>query len=306
MRLLARVGCESAVLNLHHLGDSISAHFGSAYHGLPITYSPEEEIQGTLGALYPLRSHLAECDLVLLVNGDTLCKWPWKAMVKKHLRSGADATLLVHRRASSELLGGPVGIDAGNQVVQLRDSAPTGEVAKRHIFAGAHVFSPRLLDRLEPGTGDIIGDFYIPLLREEGRIHAVVTGRKWHDLGTPRRYLEAALDWARGRGRLPGLKSRGVIAAGTEIVDSAVVHSSIIETGCVVGEGARIEGSLLMWNARVPSGSTIHGSIIGPEVQLPASARIDRRLVTRIQSGYPPGDRDSVMGELVYTPLDRG
>lgn len=97
--------------------------------------------QGTLGALYPEREILAAADLILLVNGDTLCRWPWKAMIRRHLRSGADATLLLHRRAPVEDFGGGVGIDSHGAVVQLRDGDPIGEVAKRQVFAGAQVLS---------------------------------------------------------------------------------------------------------------------------------------------------------------------
>ncbi len=293
------------MLNLHHLGGAISEHFGPEYHGLPITYSPEEVIQGTLGALYPRREHLAQADLVLLVNGDTLCSWPWKAMIRKHLRSGADATLLLHRRQPQETLGGPVGVDARGAVVQLRDSEPVGEVTRRHLFAGAHILASRLLDRIEKRPSDIVGDLYIPLLREKGRIHSVVTARKWHDLGTPERYLQASLDWARRR-KLPGFGSRGVVSSLAVIDDTASVQRAVVEERAIVRSEARIEGSVLLSGAIVPSGCTIRGSIVGPGVELPAAANIERRMVTRVRSGYQPGARDSVMGDLVYTPLERG
>ncbi len=301
---LARFGCESAALNLHHLGDAIREHFGSNCHGLPITYSHEEEIQGTLGALYPMRNLLAEADLVLLVNGDTLCSWPWKAMIRQHLRSGADATMLLHRRSPREVLGGPVGVDARGAVVQLRDAEPTAEVAKRHIFMGAHVLAPHLLERVEEKPADIVSDLYIPLLREKGRIHSVVTARRWHDLGTPERYLAASLDWARSR-RLPGFRPSGMISPLAEIDETATVHRAVVEAGAVVRSQVRIAHSVLLPDTVVPSGCTIRSSIIGPGVELPAAARIEHRMVTRIRSGYQPGDRDSVMGDLVYTPLEQ-
>ncbi len=305
LRQFARLGCESAVLNLHHLGGDISEHFGSTYHGLPITYSPEEVIQGTLGALYPQRDYLAQADLVLLVNGDTLCSWPWKKMIKKHLRSGADATMLLHRKRPQEALGGPVGVDARGAVVQLRDAEPVGEVTRRHIFAGAHVLAPRLLERIEKGPSDIVGDLYIPLLKEKGRIHSVTTARKWHDLGTPERYLQASLGWARRR-KLPGFRSSGVVSSLAEIDETASVQRAVVEGGAVVRSEARIEESILLSGAIVPSGCTIRGSIVGPGAELPAGAKIERRMVTRVRSGYQPGARDSVMGDLVYTPLERG
>ncbi|MEM8964694.1 MAG: sugar phosphate nucleotidyltransferase, partial [Acidobacteriota bacterium] len=71
LRRLAAAGCEAALLNLHHLGDQVVAHFGASHWGLPLDYSYEKpEILGTFGALYPTREFLADSDAVVLINGD--------------------------------------------------------------------------------------------------------------------------------------------------------------------------------------------------------------------------------------------
>src|SRR6185295_16862509 len=61
----------------------------------------------------------------------------------------------------------------------------------------AHVFSPHLLSRVGPERADIVRDLYIPMLEEGERIGALVDAGRWHDLGTPQRFLEGVLDWAR-------------------------------------------------------------------------------------------------------------
>lgn len=299
LRQLGRLPCEAAAVNLHHLPEAIPRHLGASYHGLPLVYSREEEILGTLGALYPQRSFFAAADLVLLVNGDTLCRWPWKRLIRRHLRSGAAATLLLHSRPPDPHLGGGVGLD-GSRVVALRD-ARVGEAKSRHLFAGAHVLSPRLLERLGPGPGDVVGDLYIPLLEEGGRIEAVVTRRRWHDLGTPERYLAANLDllhrrWRRGRASRVSTLAR--------IHPTATVEGSMIDHGVEVGEGAQVESSVVLAGAAIPAGSRIERSILGPGVRLPSAAGIERRMINRTRPGHPTGPRESVMGDLVYTPLD--
>ncbi|MCP4654183.1 MAG: NDP-sugar synthase [bacterium] len=301
LRQLGKAGCEAAALNLHHLPEAIPRFLGRRYFGLPIRYSPEEEIQGTLGALYPQREFLAAADAVLVVNGDTLCRWPFRRLIRRHLRSGADITLLVHRRQPDEALGGGVGVGSDGRVVQLRDSKPVAKVASRHVFAGAHVLSPRILQRIQAGPADIVGDLYIPLLRDGGRIQGLVTSTRWHDLGTPERYLEANLDWVRGRRPLRRRHSR--ISPLAEIAETATVRHSIVEEGAVVGEEARIEGSVLLSGARVADGSRIANSIIGPGAQLTASANIEGRMINRLRIGHQPSPHESVMGELVFTPL---
>ncbi len=299
LRRLAGLGCEVAALNLHHLPEAIPERLGRSWFGLPLVYSPEEEIRGTLGALYPQRRLLAEADLVLVVNGDTLCRWPWRAMIRRHLRSGADATLLLHRRAPEAALGGGIGVDSEGNVVQLRDHEPVAEVARRHLFAGAHVLSPRLLDRLEEGPADTIDDLYLPLLRDGGRIASLATSRRWHDLGTPRRYLVADLDWARGS-RLR--RRRGWISPLARVAATAAVQRSVIEAGVVVEDDVKIEGSVLLPGARVASGSRIRSSVLGPGVRL-AAADIEHRMINQVKTEYQPGADESVMGDLVYTPI---
>src|ERR1700712_2615802 len=92
---LAAAGCEAAAVNLHYLGDQIRRRFGDSYQGLPLTWSEEPEVLGTLGALYPLKEFLAPADLVLLINGDSLCEWPLRSLIRRHLANGARSTLLL-------------------------------------------------------------------------------------------------------------------------------------------------------------------------------------------------------------------
>ncbi len=302
---LARSGCEAAALNLHHEAAAIPKVFGKRYQNLPITYSLEPKILGTFGALFPLKTFLAEADLIILVNGDSLCSWPLQKMIRQHLNSGAEATMLLHRRSPSVLLGGPVGVGSKGNVVQLRDAPAIDEVTKRHLFIGAHILSPHLLDRVRESPGDIVAELYIPLLAEGGQIRGVVTSQKWHDLGTPSRYLAACLDWIGSRnGGVPGLRPRKVIANSAQVAESADVQRSVIESGASVDAGARIEDSVLLPGAKVPEGCVVRRSVLGPNVALPAGSDIERRMVTTIQSGYQPDVPDSVMGGLVYSRID--
>lgn len=299
LRQLGRFGCEAAVLNLHHLPDALPRHFGASYYGLPLVYSPEEEIQGTLGALHPQRGFLRSADAVLLVNGDTYCKWPWRRLIRRHLRTGAEATLLCHRRPPDPELGGAVGLAANGRVVGIRD-ARIAEPKSRHVFAGAHVLSPRLLDRIAPGPGDIVNDLYAPLLAEGGRIEGVVTRAEWQDLGTPERYLEAHLEESKRR-----LGKRSCrISPLADVHPRALVEGSFVDHGARVGEGAEVEDCVLLARAEVAPGSRIGRSILGPGVRLPSSARIEGRMINKVRPGYQTGPRESVMGDLIYTPID--
>jgi mannose-1-phosphate guanylyltransferase len=272
---LAAAGCEVAAVNLHHLGDSIRRRFGGSYQGMPLTWSEEPEILGTLGALYPLKDFLAPADLVLLVNGDSLCEWPFAELIGRHLANGARSTLLLTSRPDPARFGGGVGIDHDGRILSFRRGDPErGEVEGRYVFAGAHVFSPNLLSGLKPGFSDIVRDLYRPMLAAREAIGSLVDGGPWHDMGTPQRFLEGTLEGGRS-----WISPEASVAAG------AKVRRSAIEPGATVEEGARIEGSLLLPGARVGAGSVVRESIVGFDAVLPPGARIERRIIMPAPDG---------------------
>ena len=300
LRQLARIGCEAAILNLHHLGDEIQRDLGRHHYGLPLLYSFEEEIQGTGGALFPVKEFLQQADVALLVNGDALCKWPFGALIRRHQRTGAEATLLLHKRAPEEELGGGIGVGREGRIVQMRDSEATEPVLRRHIFAGVHALAPHVLDRVQEGPGDIIEDLYLPLLAEGANLQSQAFRGRWHDLGTPDRYLEAVRDHLGRRFRSPKM---GHVSPLTYVAEDAQIQRSVLEAGVVVGSEAKVHGSVLLHDARVEPGANIRDSILGPGVVIPPSSNIEGRMVSRIPTGHRPGPGESILGSLSYTPL---
>jgi mannose-1-phosphate guanylyltransferase len=300
LRSLAAAGCEAAAINLHHGAEQIRSHFGPAQGGLSLTYSEEPLLLGTLGAFAPLRGFFAGADLGLIVNGDSLCRWPLAELIRRHLASdGALATLLLSARADPAQFGGGVAVGRDGALLELRPGGRPGgagggstargpacgparnarPLGRRLVFAGAHVLSPRLLARIaadvEAVPSDIVRDLYEPLIAEQpGCLASLVTGRHWHDLGTPRRYLAAVLDWAgaTGRGRW--------ISPAAAVSPAAEVRHASIEPGCSVDAGAWIEGAVLLPGARVGAGCRVRGAILGDGAELPAGAGLDDQLLT--------------------------
>src|SRR3954468_4551579 len=132
---LAAFGCEAVAVNLHYLGAPIRERFGDTWAGMPITWSEEPEILGTLGAFHPLKEFFAPADLVLLVNGDSLCRWPLRKLIRRHLASDARSTLLLTSRPDPARFGGGVGIDRAGRILSFRTGGTElGEVARRYVF----------------------------------------------------------------------------------------------------------------------------------------------------------------------------
>lgn len=304
---LAAAGCEAVAVNLHHLGGQIRQRFGDSIAGIPITWSAEPELLGTLGAFGPLREFFAPADLVLLVNGDSLCRWPLRRLVRRHLASGAKATLLLASRPDPARFGGGVGIDREGRILSFWPGDPPdprtrGEVVRRHVFAGAHVFAPDLLKGVGPQKADIVRNCYVPLLDRGATLQSLITPRRWHDLGTPQRYLEAVIDQARA-GWPERLWRRAWISPEAAVGSRAKVRTSAVEAGAQVGEGARVERSVLLPGARVGAGSVVRESILGFGAAVPPGTWVERRIVMPQSAGFVPGLDDSIVGSAVFIPM---
>lgn len=268
---LAAAGVEAAAVNLFHLGEQIPARLGEGLAGMELAYWPETELLGTLGPLGRLGAFFAGCDPVLLVNGDSLCRWPVAAVVRAHRACRAEATLLLSSRADAESFGGGVVVDRQGRVLSFRGD---GAGSRRGVFAGFHAISPDLLRDVAAEPADIVRDLYEPALERGALIRGVFTRRPWHDLGTPRRYLEGVLDAARAAA------SSSWIHHMAQASDGATIVGSVLEAGVRVDSGAAVEGSLLLEGATIGADSRVRDSIVGPGAAIERDAVVRGLLVT--------------------------
>lgn len=301
---LAAFGVEAAAINLHYRGEDIRRRLGSDFEGLPLTYSPESELLGTLGAMVPLAEFLRPADLVLVVNGDSLCRWPLRRLVSRHQRRKDLATLLLSKRAEIGEFGGGVVVDGEGCIRSFRPPGRSDASERRRVFCGAHVFRPSLLEGVNKQPADFISDLYERLVERGEKVGGLETARRWHDLGTPGRYLRAARDWARGQYPVRLFRS-GWISPSARVSAGAKVSRSVVEAGARVEAGAHVQGSLLLPGASVPRDCRVVGCILGFDVTLAAGTAVERRLVTRATVTTEPQRDDSVVSGLVFSRLER-
>lgn len=297
--LLHRARCETAV-NLFHLGDTVRRGLESeaGARGIELRFEVEPELLGTLGAVVNLQDFLADADDIVVVNGDSLCRWPIREALDRHRRSGADVTLQV---GWNDRVGGGVEVDPRGLVVGLRDLRIGPDRGRKRTFQGLHVLSRRVVEQIppRPSSNDIVEGLYQPLLRSGGRIVGFRCRRPWHDLGIPRRYLEGALDWGRTAGSRK--RRRRFVAPGVSVAPGATVERTVLEPGSQVGEDAVVERSLVLPGARVGAATRLSETIIAPGIRVPDNLRIDGQLVTPVDWGLGAGSRER--DGLVLTPL---
>ncbi len=278
LNALAESGCDAVAINLHYRGIAIRQSLGDQYQGLPITYSEEPAILGTLGALSPLKKFFEGADEVVVINGDSLCDWPLAELLTAHRESEADATLLVSATADPHHYGGGVGVAADGRVVALR-GLEVEPPATHRVFTGAQVLAPWLLAGAELKPQDLVADLYQPLMLAQARLKAVATPRPWHDLGSPRWYRDGVLAWLE---RLDGRRWLSPLAT---LDPTAEVRWSAIEDHVHVGPGATIERSVLLPGSRVGESARVVDSILGFGAELPAGSFLEGRLLMAADAG---------------------
>ncbi len=270
---LRAAGCEAVAINLHHLGGRIRDAFGERFRGMPLVYSEETALLGTAGALPPLRSFFEPADRVLIVNGDSLCRWPIETLVAAHGRRRPAATLLVHRKVDPRSFGGGVALD-DDRITAFRRGSLADVAARRHlVFAGAQVLEPELLARIPEGPGDLVTVLYEPLLAEGAPLAAVVTERLWHDLGTPQRYLDAVLDWT-----FRGSRQAARVVKGAEVDTSAKLRRTIVEAGAQVDAGADLRNCVVMPGGKIGKGVLLNRCVVGPGATVDAETQAEATL----------------------------
>ncbi|WP_437960895.1 sugar phosphate nucleotidyltransferase [Sorangium sp. So ce119] len=168
---LAAGGVRRAALNKSHLAERFSRDLIAAFP-VPVDVLHEPEPFGTAGGLANAAGALGDGD-VILWNGDILIDLDVAALCAAHGQRGAAATLAVAPRPAGE---GTVGVGAQGEVVRLRGERFGEEVAGGD-FVGVHVVGEALRRRLPP-RGCMVGDVYLPWLREGRAIYRDVRGAR--------------------------------------------------------------------------------------------------------------------------------
>jgi NDP-sugar pyrophosphorylase family protein len=166
VRHLAHFGFDQIALNLHFQPDIIRSYMrdGSQY-GVEITYSFEQALLGTAGALIPLKSFFEREPYFLIIYGDIITNQNLDNLVDFHHRSKATATLLVHKRKFS------------NSIIELNQSGkihtflerPEQSIQNEHtdhwVNSGVQILSPRIFDFLPSKLpADLPRDVYAPFV----------------------------------------------------------------------------------------------------------------------------------------------
>lgn len=178
LRSLRGAGLEQVAISLGYLGHLVEAVIGDgSRHGVEVRYTRETEPLGTAGALGLIPFDVADDDVVLVINGDTLTSLDMGELLNWFEGVGADAAMVCVEREVKIDYGVVIADEAGD-LVEIHEKPSTLNL----LSTGINVISGRALRQLPPGRVDM-PDFMAGLVAAGGRVVCRTTSELWMDLG---------------------------------------------------------------------------------------------------------------------------
>lgn len=144
---LRRHGFDQVVINLHFEADQIRTALGSGErHGVRITYSHENNLLGTAGAVGKMRHFFAGDESFLVHYGDIVTNEDFSALAATHRAQDALLTMLVHQRRKSN---SAVVLDEENRVREFWERPGSDfweSTPSAWVNSGVLIASPSVLD----------------------------------------------------------------------------------------------------------------------------------------------------------------
>jgi len=194
-------GFGRVVLATGYRSEAIEGYFGDgSFLGLTITYSRDPEPMGTGGAL---RRGLGLVDerRLLVLNGDSLCRFSIAELTSYHSLHGADATLLVTRAPDPGRFG-QVMVAADGRVTSFDEKQP-GNAGL--VSAGIYLFERSVVEEIPAHQKVSLEREVLPRL-SSGRLFALEAPGPLVDIGTPESLADADRALAADLARLERLR----------------------------------------------------------------------------------------------------
>jgi mannose-1-phosphate guanylyltransferase len=267
---LAAHGVDDVVLSLGFRPEAFAdAYPDGRCAGATLHYAVEPEPLDTAGAIRFAALDAGIDERFLVLNGDVLTDLDITRFLEFHERSGAEATIALHKVDDPSRYG-VVPTDNDGRVLAFVEKPPLGEAPTDLINAGTYVLEPSVVDRIPGDRRVSIERQTFPALVEDRALYALDDESYWIDAGKPQEYIQAQLDLTEGM--------RGDPVAGVHpearVDDGATVVRSIVGAGAVIAAGSRLEGAVLLRGVRVAAGAVVEGSIVGHDAVVDTGARV--------------------------------
>lgn len=252
-----------------------------------IRYAVEDRPAGTGGALHQLAGLLAN-EPFIVMGCNVLFNFNLRDLVKQHIRSHADATVLVSKLPAVYDWGRSEVVEVSENGRMARINRGDGVIQSSRFFPlGIYCFQPSVFQHYRTGESFLdIKEQLLPRLLEAGlKVNAQQLTGEWQDLFNLSDYMKLNEGVLSGRfgnityhqqispnvwaGPNVRIGSRVNFIAPVVIGDNTVIDDDVqiigpvaIGADCFVGKGATLRESTLWNRSRVAEGSWIERSVI--------------------------------------------
>jgi NDP-sugar pyrophosphorylase family protein len=251
LRQLAAAGVRDAVLNLHHLPETLTRRIGDGSAlGLRVRYSWEMPLLGSAGGPGRARPLMGGSPF-LVVNGDTLSTADIGGLVSEHQQHDALATLAVVPNTEPDKYDGLAVDEHGN----ITGRVLRGTGRSSFHFVGLQVVEAAAFDSVPPDTPyESVAALYPALIAgRRGAVRAWRCETEFLDIGTPADYLASAMAIGAREGVALDVGARCTIAPDAHLQQSVLWDDVVVEQGAWLRETIATDG------VRVPAGTSWHG-----------------------------------------------
>ena len=180
---LAEANIERVIISTGYMAEKIPETIGSAYKGLQIDYSREENPLGTGGAL-KLAGQIVVTNHCLVMNGDSYTEFDLNSLLMNHKKSDARITVIFKAVEDSSRYG-TIQMDEKNNIINFTEKGDT--VGRGLINAGVYLMSTSALQEIPEKTPCSLEYDFFPEMVGNG-IYGYETKGKFIDIGTPESY----------------------------------------------------------------------------------------------------------------------
>jgi len=209
IRKLKYFGFKDIIINVHHHSEQIKTFVKNLrYDDLRITVSDESfKLLGTGGGIKKAAGYFSGEEAFLAYNVDVITNLDLDKLYRKHITSGALATLAVRQRDTSRyllvddqnILCGWYNAKTGERIISREKPEELTSVA----FSGIHIISTQLPGLItEDGYCNII-DVYLRLASNNDILTIEHDSGFWFDVGKPEQVKEVSLFLEKNKDVLP-------------------------------------------------------------------------------------------------------
>ena len=187
---LQKAGCESIIINTHHLHREIEGFVASRSYSVPVITRHEPQILGTGGAIKNVADFWDERPF-MVINADIVADIDLAEVYRAHCRQHHPATLVLCNNSAFN----SVAVEKDKWITGFRDRN-SGQTNERLLtFTGIQVLEPLILDYIPENKAYSSIDAFKKILAEDKKLQAwIIADGKWQDIGTPERYRQTTAE----------------------------------------------------------------------------------------------------------------